>query len=91
MVESVKYQFEFISNYDGVTQYRVWRNGRDDGRIYSARNQLYYCDGSAVTLHECAAFNEWKRDEHSRAAAKFGIDAIGQFVEWTPRETESAA
>jgi hypothetical protein len=77
-----EYEFEFISHYDGRDNYRVYRNGRDDGRItlHQRSRILTYGDGSRVLRGELESFNAWKADEWARACAAFPESYSGEFV-----------
>jgi hypothetical protein len=70
---ATRYEFEFISQYDGRANYRVYRNGKDDGRIvlHQRKRTLTYSDDSRVLCSTLAAFNAWKADEFARAQVEF--------------------
>lgn len=76
-----RYTFDFISHYDGQSDYRIWRNAKDGGRLCVKDRQCFYVDGSGAIRAELEAFNAFRAEEHARAVAKHGPE----FVEpWTP-------
>ena len=78
-----RYDFEFISHYDGQSDYRIWIDGKPDTRLCVADRRCFYADGSKVLKAELDAFNAMRRAEHAKAVAKFGRDEIGDFREYT--------
>ena len=80
---AMRYAFEFISNYDGVTDYRLYINGKPDTRFcVSLARECFYSDGSAALASEVAAFNTDRRENHAQAVEKYGVDAVGPFIEY---------
>ena len=76
-----RYAFEFVSAYDGQSDYRVWRDGRDDGRICVRKGAVTYCDGSALLRVDLDAFNTWQKERHDLALSRY--PDIGPFLPCT--------
>lgn len=88
----MKYTFEFISNYDGVSDYRLYINGKPGPRFcVNLDRECFYTDGSPALKDEVEAFNADRMKNHATAVAKFGADAIGQFIEYKPSGSKVAA
>jgi len=82
---AMRYAFEFISNYDGVTDYRLYINGKPDTRFcVSLARECFYSDGSAALASEVAAFNADRRENHAQAVEKYGVESVGPFVPYRP-------
>lgn len=80
-----RYTFEFLSVYDGISHYRLFRDGRDDGKIYvrHVNSKMTYADGSPVLKSEVEAFNVMRQAEHAKAVAKHGVELVGEFKEYS--------
>lgn len=77
------YDFEFISNYQGASDYRLFIDGKPDTRITAhADRRCTYSDGSPLLKAELAAFNEFRRVEHGKALEKHGAEFVPPFVEY---------
>lgn len=78
-----RYDFEFISHYDGVSDYRLYIDGKSDTRfkVEVATRRCFYQDNSRALKAELAAFNNMKREEHAKAKAKYP-DLVGEFEEY---------
>lgn len=78
-----KYSFEFLSNYDGVSDYRLYIDGKPDTRfrVEVATRRCFYQDNSRALGAEVKAFNEWKRAEHAKAKAKYP-ELVEEFQEY---------
>lgn len=78
---SARYAFDFISAYGGVADYRIYRDGKDAGRVsVNQNNECYYSDKSGMYTPELNAFNEYKKAEHERAVAKWGVENVGPWI-----------
>ena len=66
-----RYTFEFISAYCGETDFRVWRDGRDDGRLRIRGRKVFYGDGSRALAAVTQALNAYLAAEHAAAVAKY--------------------
>ena len=78
-----KYTFEFISNYNGWSDYRLYIDGRSDTkiRLHDATGRLSYADGSGVLLKEVKAFAEMKEAQRLAALAKYPEYANERFLQ----------
>ena len=78
-----KFHFDFINNYDGVSDYRLHEDGRPFGTRYkveTATRRCFYNDlSSAVTDNQLAAFNAMQLAQHEKAKAKYP-EEVGIFV-----------
>lgn len=77
--------FEFISNYDGVTDFRLYKRGQSDTRIRVQGNVCTYSDGSSLLRDELAAFNSQMRAKHDAARLAYPEHAP-EFAEYTTGE-----
>lgn len=75
-----RYTFDFISNYDGVSHYRIYRDGNDGGRMCVKDNTCYYIDGSGAYKPELDAFNDWMKNAHDAAVERYGVEHVGEWV-----------
>ena len=66
-----RYTFQFISTYRGEADYRVWRDGRDDGRLRIKGRKVFYGDGSRALAAVTQALNTYLATEHAAAVAKY--------------------
>ena len=66
-----KYTFEMISAASDGTDYRVWRDGRDDGRLRVKGRAVFYGDGSRALPCESRALNAYLAAQHAAAVAKY--------------------
>lgn len=80
----MRYRFEFISNYDGVSDYRLWINGKPDTRLcVNLKRECFYSDGSPALAAEVEAFNAERLENHRQAVERFGLEAVGPFQPYT--------
>lgn len=83
----MKYRFEFISNYDGVSDYRLFINGKPDTRFcVNLNNECFYSDNSPALRKEVEAFNEKQIANHAEAVARFGTEVVGPFRPYRPAQ-----
>ena len=76
----MRYRFEFISNYDGVSDYRLWINGKPDTRFcVNLKRECFYSNGSPALAAEVEAFNADRLENHRQAVARFGLESVGPF------------
>ena len=66
-----RYTFQFISTYQGEADYRIWRDGKDDGRLRIRGRRVFYGDSSPALRCEAMALNAYLAKEHAAAVAKY--------------------
>ncbi len=79
-----RYEFDFISNYDGVSDYRLYIDGKVDTRfkVESATRRCFYNDMTRRVIgDELHAFNAMQRTKHEIAKLKY--PDIEPFQEYT--------
>ena len=74
----MRYIFEFISTYQGVSNYRRWHGGKDAGRMSVNEQRVTGLSGD-----ELVAFNDFKGWEHQLAVERYGTEYVGEFVPYT--------
>jgi hypothetical protein len=67
------YAFEFISAFDGSSDYRLFVDGMPDTRftLVHATSRLHYADGSPMLNREVQAFQEYKDEQLREALARY--------------------
>lgn len=75
-----RYTFAFISSYGGQSDFRIWRDGKDNGRLCIKGNVCSYGDGSKPLIAELDAFNAWQAEQFAEAIAKYGAEYVDSFV-----------
>ena len=80
---STRYEFKFLSNYDGISDYRLYIDGKPDTRfkVETATRRCFYQDRSRTLKAELQAFNVMKRAEHVKAKDKYP-DIVGELLEY---------
>jgi hypothetical protein len=71
-----RYNFEFLSAYQGVTHYRLYIDGKSDTRIHVRDRTCKYADGSKLLKAELDAFNAWRREIYAEAMEKHGANVV---------------
>ena len=66
-----RYTFQFISTYQGETDYRIWRDGKDDGRLRIRGRKVFYSDSSPALRCEVLALNAYLESQHAAAIARY--------------------
>lgn len=68
-----RYSFDFISSWNGKSDYRLYINGRADTRLTLEHETdvLAYADRSPVLRAELEAFNDWIESRRLEALAKY--------------------
>ncbi|MFA7334865.1 MAG: hypothetical protein WC130_11325 [Kiritimatiellia bacterium] len=59
------HSFEQIGLYRGLETYRIYEDGKPQGKLFVRCGSGKYGDGSRATERDMKAFREWKAKEES--------------------------